>query len=234
MGQEKTVQSKIGGYISTLLRDHFGKGPTSVYVSIAPPFVTIHLRGFLGSTEKILINQNESRKVLEIRDLLMVDLRQSIKMELYKLVDLPVKKLYADWNLDKNTGMLIGVLENDTEIVNSKTPDHVNHDALIEQINLASKRAQKEPINTQIAWLNDRTLLTRREGIFVEIEKELIKNGFIEELKLAKRPLEKRLIEQANLDKILKQNVEEIFADWDFEDDLGYMVLMLEKKGKKE
>ncbi|WP_255472739.1 DUF2294 domain-containing protein [Planomicrobium sp. CPCC 101079] len=42
MPQEKTLQTEIGGFISGLMREHFGKGPTSIFVSIAPlllPFI---------------------------------------------------------------------------------------------------------------------------------------------------------------------------------------------------
>src|SRR5690606_34465422 len=48
MPNEKTIHTEVGSYISTLLRDHFGKGPTSVFVTVKPPFITIHLRGFLA------------------------------------------------------------------------------------------------------------------------------------------------------------------------------------------
>ncbi|MGK7376763.1 Na-translocating system protein MpsC family protein [Planococcus sp. 1R117A] len=56
MLHSKSVQTEIGGYISTLLRMHFGKGPTSVFVTIKFPFIPVHIRGFLEPTEKSLLN----------------------------------------------------------------------------------------------------------------------------------------------------------------------------------
>ena len=50
MQNSKTIQSEIGGYVSTLIREHFGKGPTSVFVIVKPPFVVVHVRG-VGMTE---------------------------------------------------------------------------------------------------------------------------------------------------------------------------------------
>ena len=62
----------------------------------------------------------------------------------------------------------------------------------------------------------------------MEIEKELILGGFIEELKLVKRPLERRLILQTQIEAILEQPIMEVFLDWNFITDKGYIVLLLE------
>ena len=51
MTKEKTVQVEVSGYISTLLRKYFGKGPASVYITLNHPFITFHLRSFLAPME---------------------------------------------------------------------------------------------------------------------------------------------------------------------------------------
>ena len=230
MAIEKTIQAQVGGYVSTLMRDHFGKGPTSVYVTIEPPFITVHLRGFLAPTEQILLKQLETRRVMETRDLLMNDLKAEIKLELWKIAEFDVQELYADWDLDKKTGLIIAVLDEKTTDQNLPWPENIDEKAVYQEINEASRKAQKTPESTEIVWLNDRTVLIKRLGIFVEIEKELIKGGFIEELKLVKRPLEQRLLSQANLNALFKKDILEVFVDWNFEGDRGYMVLLLEAK----
>ena len=77
---------------------------------------------------------------------------------------------------------------------------------------------------------NDRQEIS--EFIIVDIEKELIKNGAVEELRLAKRPLEHRVIELLQLESVLKQEISEFFVDWNFEEDKSYMVFILESKSK--
>lgn len=233
MATEKTIQTQVGGYISTLMRDHFGKGPTSVYVIIEPPFITVHLRGFLTPTEQILIKQQESRRVMEIRDLLMNDLKADIKLELWKIAEFDVQEVYADWDLDKKTGLIIAVLDQKPTDQKLPWPENVDEKAVYEEIIEASRKAQKTPESTEIYWLTDRTVLIKRSGIFVEIEQELIKGGFIEELKLVKRPLEHRLLAQAKLDAIFENKILETFVDWNFEGDKGYMVLLLEAKKRQ-
>lgn len=234
MPQEKTIQAEVGGFVSMIMREHFGKGPTSVYVSIAPPFITIHLRGCLTPTEKILLKQKEVNHVYKIRDLIMNDLTDEIKLGLQKITGFDVTEIYADWNFEVETGIIIGVSDEQTTEETWKWPEEINKEALRKEIIKASIKGQKEPGTTKIYWLNNRTILVERTEIFVQIEKELINNGFIEELKLAKRPLEYRLIRQAHLGTILKRNIVESFVDWNFEEDKGYTALILEAPKKAE
>lgn len=228
MAKEKTIQTQLGGYISNLFRKHFGKGPTSVYVTIEPPYITMHLRGFLAPTEQNLMKQQETIRVLKTRDLLMNDLKDEIILEFWKLAEFDVQEVYADWNLEEKTGILIAILDNKTTDQKWPWPENISEKAVYQEINKASQKAQKFPELTEVHWLSDRTVLIKRSGIFVEIEIALIKGGFIEELKLVKRPLEHRLVALSHLSVIFKKEILEVFLDWNFEEDRGYMVLLLE------
>ena len=230
MKKEKTTESEVSGYISGLFRTHFGKGPASVFVAIREPFVVIHLREFLAPTEKVLMSQKESVRVQEIRDLLMRDLKEQIKLDLLKSAELEIKEIHADWNLENKTGLLILVLNGEAEEKAQEWPKDIDKKAFYQEVADASKKAQKEPDKTEVFWLNERTVLIRREGILIEIEKELIRNNFTEQLKLAKRPLEAKLIYNSSLEQLLNRKITEAFTDWDFKDDIGYMVLLIEAK----
>lgn len=228
MAKEKTLESEISGYISTVLRKHFGKGPTSVYVTVKHPFITVHFRGFLAPMEKLQIKQEESKRVLATRDMIMLDLKPEIIQGLREVASIELKELYADWNLIKETGMIIGVMKESATAAAENWPNDVDERAVRDKIDEASKHAEKTPDQTDIYWLSNRTLLIRRSGILVRIEKELIKNGFVEALKLSKRPLEHELLEEVGLERGLKRTISEIFLDWDFEKDVSYIVLLLE------
>ncbi|MGH2316628.1 DUF2294 domain-containing protein [Planococcus sp. SE5232] len=228
MSKEKTMHTEVGSYISTLLRDHFGKGPTSVFVTVKPPFISIHLRGFLAPTERILLKQQEHRRVLETRDLLMNQLAADIKLDLWKIGNLEVEEVYADWNLDDQTGMILAIMADKSGAKEIEWDSAIQIESVREEVNEASRKAQKTPESTELYWLNNRTLLIERSGIFVEIEKELIRGGFVEELKLVKRPLERRLLLQTRIEAILEQSILEVFLDWNFISDKGYIVLLLE------
>lgn len=231
MKKEKTRESLIGGYISTLLRKHFGKGPTSVFVSIRYPYITIHFRGFLAPMEKLQLKHGESGRVLATRDLMMLDIKPEILAGIQEVADLELQEIYADWHLPNESGMMIGVLASDTPGEDKHGwPVDIDGTAVLEKVEEASRIAQKTPEQTDFCWLNDRTLLIRRAGILIRLENELIKSGFAEELRLAKRPLEHDLLEEVGLERTLKRSFEEVFLDWDFDGDVSYMVLLLQPK----
>lgn len=227
---EKQTQIEIGGYISSVLRDNFGKGPTSVYVTIKRPFILIHFRGFLAPMEAVLLKQDKWKRILETRDLLMNDLSSEIRENIKNIADLPIQKIYADWDLKKKTGVIIGTMNEETDETSFDWPEEVDKAEFKHAIEKASEKAEKFPRQTDSYWLNDRAILIKRTGILVEIEKELIKTGLEESLKLAKRPLEHRLINLSQLNKILNREVNEMFFDWNFAEDIGYTVIFLKPK----
>ena len=228
MPQEKTVESIISGFTASILREHFGKGPSSVYVTIYKSFVCIQVRDFLAPMERILLDQNEKNRVLKTRDLLMIELMAEFKRNFWKQADLDVTELYADWNLDDHSGMILGVLE-EPKSHKLRWPEEVDETALRKEVIRLSIAGQKEPEETNFFWLNDRTLLIERIGIFTLLEKELIKNEFQEALKLAKRPLEYMLFAESEVPAIVNRPLIGSYVDWDFEEDKGYALLAFKK-----
>ncbi|MEZ0481778.1 DUF2294 domain-containing protein [Planococcus sp. SSTMD024] len=229
MQNSKTMQSEIGGYISTIIREHFGKGPTSVFVIVKPPFVVVHLRGFLSPTEKILLQKNEFRRVIEIRHLLIDELKPDICEAFSRASGEKVESIYSDWHLENQTGILIGVMENRDAAAEFDWQSDATQEALHESVVEASRKAEKKPESTELFWLNDRTLLIERTGFLVEIERELIRNGLAEELKQVKRPLEKRLLlTETRFPELLNRDIREIFLDWELSKDISYILVLLE------
>ncbi|WP_033541277.1 DUF2294 domain-containing protein [Planococcus sp. CAU13] len=227
MKNEKSIESEISGYISTLLRQNFGKGPTSVYVTLAGTFLTIHFRGFIAPMEKILLNKHQEKRILETRNLLMNELSSEIILQLYKKTGLDIETIFADWNLENETGMIFAVLNEEAEQSTAKWPIDVKEKEFYKAIDIASELSEKIPGKTVIHWLSERTILVVRDKILVPIEKELISNGFTEELKLAKRPLEKRVIGEVTIPSSRPRIIEETFVDWNFEKDQGFFLFVL-------
>lgn len=232
MAKERVIEKEVGSYISTLLRDYFGKGPSSVYVTANPSYITIQLRGFLAPTEKFLLRQQETRRILETRDLLMNDLKEQIIQELMGIGHLAVDNMYTDWNLEEQTGLILGVLHGGTDAEEKGWLKPVENAAFSKTINEFSQKAQKIPEKVEAFWLNNRTLLVKRSGIFIHIEKELINAGFDDELKLVKRPMERKMLLEIDWKAIMGRSVQEVFMDWNIHEDHGYIVLILEPEEK--
>lgn len=232
MPEEKIIEKEVGSYVSTLLRDYFGKGPSSIYVTVNRPYITIHLRGFLAPTEKFLLKQKENRRILETRELLMKDLKAQIIQELRRIGQFTVDDISADWNLEGQTGVILAVLHSETDHIESSQLKRVENAAFSETISQFSQKAQKVPDKVDAYWLNSRTLLVKRSGIFIHIEKELIQAGFDEELKSVKRPLERKLLMEIDWKPIIGRSVQEVYMDWNINEDHGYIVFIIEPEEK--
>lgn len=225
---EKTLEMEIGSYISALMRSYFGKGPTSLYVTIKPPFIAIHFRGLLTSTEKVLVKQQKWRHVLEIRDLLMNDLKQEIIQELWKIDKLEVKELYADWNIRSTSGMIFGIIDSEKHVQEIEWPAGLVEKDFIDELIKASLKTEKHPGSRKIYWLNDRTILVKRTEILVPIEKELIKKGYEKELMMAKKQLESKVFHEVQLGKTIQRKITDHFFFWKLEEETGYVVFIVE------
>ncbi|WP_079525985.1 Na-translocating system protein MpsC family protein [Halobacillus hunanensis] len=223
---KKSLQSEVASYIGKLLRDNFGKGPSSVYASIEEPYITIYLRGFLAPMERVLVGQDNEMKVEETRDLLMYQLLPEIKATLKLMTGFQVNEMYYDWSLTNQSGMFVCTIS-DCEENENESLDYSAKEKLHDEITRVSELAEKAPEKVESYMLNSRTLLIIREGILVRIEKELIRSGFSEVLKLTKRKLEKTLLRQSYCETILEQEVLDVFADWDFDQDKSYILFIL-------
>ncbi|MFC7062988.1 Na-translocating system protein MpsC family protein [Halobacillus seohaensis] len=229
--EEKSVQAEVASYTGRLFRDNFGKGPSSVYVSIKHPFITIYLSEFLAPMEKVLIGQRNFMKIEENRDLLMKELLPEIKATLRVTADIHVENIYYDWSLSNRTGILVGVMKEDQEVKeHSEFPDYPHKLEIQDEIIKVSEQAEKVPELVDSLYLNSRTLIIERMGILVEIEKELIRSGFRESLRLSKRRLEKRMLDAKVIETILGTPVIDTFVDWDFDLDKSHIIIILKPK----
>ncbi|MGP4059178.1 Na-translocating system protein MpsC family protein [Halobacillus sp. H74] len=222
---KQSVQSEMSSYVGKLLRDHFGKGPSSVFVSLEDPYLTIYLKDFLAPMERVLVGQKNHNKVEETRDLMMRELIPDIKATFRASVGIEVESIYYDWSFPNKSGILIGIVKSDQQSTNLKSYDPGS--TLYEEVEKVSEQAEKAPESINSYLLNDRTLLIVRSGILVAIEKELIASGYEEPLKISKRRLEKRLLNRASFEKILGKRIEDTFVDWDFQNDRSYIVFLL-------
>ena len=136
--------------------------------------------------------------------------------------------MYYDWSLKDRSGIVFGVIKpNNKEEKFDSYPDYSQKKAVHDEVIRVSKKAEKVPDKVESLYLNDRTLVVERKGVLVEIEKELIRSGFREQLRLSKRQLEKRLLEKQVSEGILNTPVTDIFVDWDFDEDRSYIIYIL-------
>ncbi|MBT2705270.1 Na-translocating system protein MpsC family protein [Bacillus sp. ISL-35] len=137
-----------------------------------------------------------------------------------------IKEFYYDWNLEAKSGMFLFIFKNDR-------PYHFgcfdNKDLIESETVELSMEIQKAPEETHCKLLNERTLIIVRHGILISLEKEFIQLGFSETLKIAKRNLEKKVINDHRnaYEKYLNARITDYFVDWNFEQDKSYTLFIL-------
>lgn len=227
MPKERSIETEIGGFISTLLRKHFGKGPTSIYVAVNRPYISMHFRGFSTTMEKILLKQNEWKRVLETRNLLVDELKPIIRRQLKEIGGREIKEIYVDWNLALETGTFLAVADELPNPSEFPWPLDIEKEEFEPKLQQVCDTLQRDRQQTETYWLNDRTLLIKWSGVLTEIEKALINNGHREILKFTKRPMERSMLENAGFESVLDRRIQEVFLDWNYESNLGYAILVL-------
>nr|WP_308215447.1 Na-translocating system protein MpsC family protein [Sinobaca sp. H24] len=185
------------------------------------------LKRFITPVEQVLINQDKQTNVEKTRDYLMEELIPEIKEYLSENAGFSIEEVYYDWSLDTKSGMILGVLSEGKASKENTWEMYPGKEKIHKEIIRMSRHAEKTPVYVDSFYLNERTLVIMRTGILVRIEKELIKAGFEEELKITKRPLEKNLIRKTQLEETLPSAIENIFLDWDFAEDISFIVIIL-------
>lgn len=103
-------ETELSSYIGRMLRDHFGKGPESVFVSLNEHIIIVYLRNFLSPMEKVLMDRGETRTVLQTRDMLMQTLIPEIKAYVKVVSGIEIEEFYYDWGLHNKSGLFAGIM----------------------------------------------------------------------------------------------------------------------------
>ncbi|WP_053362890.1 Na-translocating system protein MpsC family protein [Bacillus sp. FJAT-27251] len=134
--------------------------------------------------------------------------------------------------MNLRSGMFLMVLS--TSLQNDDAPStYRNKEKVHLEIIKVSEEAQKTPQKTESILLNKRMLMIVRSGILISIEKELIELGFDETLIIAKRSLEKRLLEEhlKIFEAYLQADIIDFFVDWDFKKDISFTLFIMNPGG---
>lgn len=223
---ENYFQNKIASHIGKMLRDAFGKGPQSIYVSIDHPFIVVYLRNFLTPVEKILLSQGQTRTIQHTRDIVMSSLIPEIKAYLLRLTGMNILDFYYDWELHNHSGILVG--SQSEECILKPQAIYRGKEQLHDEIGWMSQRIQKRPDEIDSRLINSRTLLVVRSGILSDLSKELMRLHQEESLKQAINYLEKKYLrDNKHIEKILKTKIVDVFVDWDFGRDKSVIVFIL-------
>ncbi|MCM3225256.1 Na-translocating system protein MpsC family protein [Terribacillus saccharophilus] len=221
----KEQQKELAGFTAGLLRKHFGKGPESVFVSVSEEVVCIYVRDLLTPVERVLLEREQYAMVYDTRDTLMDKCLPELKIQIEKWTGREYQHFFYDWDIETNGGVIVATRETIIALEQEEFPQKIN-----ELVSMVTESIQKLPNTVKTVTMNNRTLVIYRDGILVDIEKEIYKLDQTEILRRAKSNLEKQALRKA-FDKeshLLEGVVQEVFADWEFETDRSIIVVIID------
>ncbi|MGY0693887.1 Na-translocating system protein MpsC family protein [Virgibacillus sp. FSP13] len=153
----------------------------------------MYLRNFTSPIERVLIEQDQVKTFQKARDSLMKMLIPEIKAYINIVSGMEISEFYYDWGLHNQSGIFIGIgADLDTENL-WQSESYEGKAQVHQEIMRISKQVEKAPKEIYSHRLNPRTLLLFRNDILVNIEKELIRQGYAEILRITNRKLERRI-----------------------------------------
>lgn len=229
--QNNQFQQLLTSYMGKLLRDYFGKGPESVYVSVGHTFIVIYMRNFLTTSERVLLVQDHTLIIDQMREKLLQMMIPEISSYIEIVTGVKAREFYYDWSLHNKTGMLMVICDEPVPGGMSVNETYAGKQSAEEEIIQISQKTHKVPEEIFSCEINSRMVIIVRTGILVRIEKELIRLGHGELLKGVKRNLEKSCLHNNGwLETALNRRLVDSFSDWNFSLDKGVILLVSQQK----
>ncbi|KIL35802.1 hypothetical protein SD71_10350 [Cohnella kolymensis] len=215
------ITDQISAETQTLLRN-LGLIPEDITVSLDERCLTIQLHHLFTSAQETMVrlDQHDMRATRDlIVDYVIPDLGDFIN----KVSGIKFESMYYDWNDSDSSGLIIGLPQG------SRYREHEDYypgkDEIHRQVAKITYDVQKVPDSIYSFWTGDNMLVIVREGLFIKLEKELIKLGFTDGLWTAKRTLERQsFLSEAQATAILKRKHRALYVDWQFELDKSALV----------
>src|SRR5690606_8592156 len=151
------VQKELSSYIGKTLRDCFGRGPETVYVSIRKPFITVYIRNFISPMENVLLESQQENIIHNTRDILMQSIIPELKAYMTVLTKMEIDEFYYDWGLHNYSGMFIAISKDKSTLDALSNEGFTGKESLHEEINNIGQQTQKIPEEVLSVKINERT-----------------------------------------------------------------------------
>lgn len=220
LNKQETVD-RIAGHVGKLLRNHFGKGPEVLNVSLDDRSIVLHLKNFMTPIEDALLAKKDEKTFRYTRELMMKALVPALETFVREDLHLRFMSLYYDWNPGNSSGMITVLLDSETDANRNYEGRESVHTQIVDILT----KTQAEPYYIDSWWVDAKTLLVFRKGIAILLEKELNALGYTDVLKTAKRSLEKELMwKEAHISKTVRKPMTDLYIDWNFDRDDSVIV----------
>lgn len=230
---DNMVQQEISSFLGRIFRKNFGKGPELIYVSIRYSFISIYLKNFLSHMETVLLELDQEVTVRELRESIMQKLIPEIQSYIQSLTGTEVTEFYFDWDLQRKSGIILGISPKPFDQCDSKPSENDNQSQLDQQLLRMIQHTYKEPDPIDTYQMNDRTILVIRHGKWLAIERELIRLGNEKIVGMAKKNMDRAMIQTSGLESVLGSKIDDFYVIWNAALNQSIFIIILEGPGKQ-
>ncbi|MDR4887939.1 Na-translocating system protein MpsC family protein [Fredinandcohnia sp. QZ13] len=211
----------ISSYVSKLIKSKFGKGPETCFTSISDQYIVIHIKKFMTKIEHELVKKEDFATAGEIRTRITEELLDPIQETLGEICDNPITNLYQDWNFQKNSGVLLAVVNSEQQ---RKVENSLEFMLLRKEISKQSEFYQYQPYEQSLTKIGEKIYIIRTAGYILPIERILIEKG-MHILKERENNIRKKYhANRHRFNKIINNEIHDIFMIWDYDKDENYKI----------
>ncbi|WP_449538841.1 Na-translocating system protein MpsC family protein [Ferdinandcohnia sp. Marseille-Q9671] len=211
----------ISSFVSKLIKTKFGKGPETCFTTISDHYILVHIKKFMTKIEFELVNMDDIETANLIRTKIMKDLFDPLQETLEELCEKKISHLYQDWDFEKNTGVLLLIVDVGEKVNTENTLEFM---LLRNEVSRQSEFYQYQPNDLDMVKIGASVYIIRCSGYLLPIERLLMEKGMH---LLEERENNVRKNYQTNItrfNKIINKEIDDIFMIWDYEKDVSYKI----------
>lgn len=218
----------LSSTLSKLLKQRFGKGPETCYVTLHSNRLVIFIKKYRTPAEDVLLKNNNVSLLQRFRSAVMEEVFFEFSKEAHDCLGISFDSYYEDWNFERNTGIMI--LENsESKKWSETTVPPTLKEKLFNGIISVSEEIYKVPSRVEIIRMNQNMYAVECRGSLIQIEKVLYCKGHIELLHERSNDIKNSFIKQKEVfESIFSTVIEDIFMIWDYKDDTSYIFFYLQ------
>ncbi|WP_246944144.1 Na-translocating system protein MpsC family protein [Bacillus pinisoli] len=222
--QEDLLQ--LGSSLSRMLKQRFGKGPETCFVTLHSERLTIFVRNFITPAEEVLIERNQINLAYKFRNTVMEKVYQQFIEVAEKKLSLTFDVCISDWDYELNTGMILVERKSQPSDWSDAKPLVGRLLNLIQDI---STENHKVPKSTRVMKINQNIVGIQFEGIMLQTEKVLFHKGYHDLLLEHSLQIKNSYKENKNyFEPVFGRNVEGIYMTWNYHSDQCYIFFYLQ------
>ncbi|PGT82268.1 MULTISPECIES: Na-translocating system protein MpsC family protein [Bacillaceae] len=218
----------LSSTLSKLLKQRFGKGPETCYVTLHSNRLVIFIKKYITPAEAVLLKNNNVSLLQKFRSAVMEEVFTEFGKEAHDCLGISFDSYYDDWNFKRNTGIMILENSGSKEWLETTVPPTIREN-LFNGIISVSEEIYKVPSRVEIIRMNQNMYAVECREPLIQIEKVLYRKGHIELLQERSNDIKNSFIKQKEVfESIFTTVVEDIFMIWDYKNDRSYIFFYLQ------